>query len=102
MGVELTRALVAGFVEKQHSWIGILSCTLDGLITALINDAMKFSLQVSHILEQLIFIAVVVSVVKADEPPGADAEELVVDEAFDISLEALGLLAVFLLYLGLY
>jgi len=41
---------------------------------------------------------VVVSVVKADEPPRTDAMELVVDEAFDISLEALGLLAVLLLY----
>jgi len=58
----------------------------------------EFSLQVSHILEQLIFLAVVVSVVKADEPPGADAVELVVDEAFDISFQPLGLLAVFLLY----
>jgi len=91
-------ALVAGFVEKQHSWVGVFTSTLDGLITALINDAMEFSLQVSHILEQLIFLAVVVSVVKADEPPGADAVELIVYEAFDISLEALGLLAVLLLY----
>ena len=40
----------------------------------------------------------VISAVKADEPPGADAVELVVDEAFDISLQLLGLLAVFLLY----
>jgi len=39
-----------------------------------------------------------VSVVEADEPPGVDAVELIVDEAFDIPLEALGLLAVFLLY----
>jgi len=45
---------------------------------------------------------VVVSVVKADEPPGFDAMKLVVDKAFDISLQPLGLLAVLLLYLGLY
>jgi len=37
----------------------------------------------------------VVSVVKADEPPRTDAVELVVDEAFDISFQPLGLLAVF-------
>jgi hypothetical protein len=54
--------------------------------------------QVGNILEQLIFLAVVVSVVKADEPPGADAVELMVDEAFDILFEPLGLLAVLLLY----
>ena len=54
--------------------------------------------QVSHILEQLIFLGVVVSVVKADEPPRADALELVVDEAFDIPFQALCLLAVLLLY----
>ena len=53
---------------------------------------MELSLQVSHILEQLIFFAVVVSVVKADKPPGADALELFVDEVLDIPLEALGLL----------
>ena len=39
----------------------------------------------------------VVSVLKADEPPGVDAMQLVVDEAFDVSFEALGLLAVFML-----
>jgi hypothetical protein len=44
---------------------------------------------------------VVVSVVKTDEPPRVDAVELVVDEAFDIPLEPLGLLAlVFYPYLG--
>jgi hypothetical protein len=43
-----------------------------------------------------VVIAVVVSVVKADEPPGADAVELVVDEAFDISSQLLDLLAVLL------
>ena len=47
-------------------------------------------------------MAVVVSVVKADEPPGADALELAFDEVFDIPFQALGLLAVLLLYLGLY
>jgi len=96
--MKLTCALVTGFVEKEHSWVGILSSTLDGLITALVDDAVEFSFQVGNILEQLIVFAVVVSVVKADEPPRTDAVELVVDEAFDISLEALGLLAVLLLY----
>ena len=57
---------------------------------------MQFSLEVSHILEQLIFLAVMVSVVKADQPPGVDAFELVVDEAFDIPLQTLGLLSLFL------
>ena len=96
--MKLTRALVAGFVEEKHSWVGVFTSALDGLITALINDAMEFSFQVSHIVEQLIFLAVVVSVVKADEPPGIDAMELVVDEVFDIPFQPLGLLAVFLLY----
>ena len=48
--MKLSRALVAGFVEKQHSLIGIRSSTLDGLITALVDDAVEFSLQVSDIL----------------------------------------------------
>ncbi|WP_255024454.1 hypothetical protein [Cyanobium sp. T1G-Tous] len=96
--MKLTCALVAGFVEKQHSWIGIFTSTLDGLVTGLKDNAVEFSLQVSHILEQLIFLAVVVSVVKADEPPGVDAVELVVDEAFDIPFQPLSLLAVLLLY----
>ena len=95
--MKLPCALVAGFVEKQHSWIGIFTSTLDGLVTGLKDDALEFSLQVSHILEQLIFLAVVVSVVKADEPPGIDAMELVVDEAFYIPFQPLGLLAVLLL-----
>ena len=40
----------------------------------------------------------VVSVVKADEPPGVDAMKLVLDEALDISPKLVGLLAVFLVY----
>ena len=39
---------------------------------------------------------------KADEPPGADAVELVVDDAFDIPFQPLGLLPLLLLYVGLY
>ena len=39
-----------------------------------------------------------VSVVKADEPPGVDAVELAFDEIFDIPFQPLGVLAVFLLY----
>ena len=100
--MKLTRALVAGFVEKQHLWVWVFTSTLDGLVTGLKDNAVEFSLQVSHILEQLIFLAVVVSVVKADEPPGVDAVELVVDEALDIPFQLLGLPALLLLYLGLY
>ncbi len=59
---------------------------------------MEFSFQVSHILEKLIFFAVVVSVVNADEPPGADAVELTFDEVFDIQLQSLSLRALLLLY----
>ena len=95
--MKLTRALVAGFVEEQHLWVGVFTSTLDALITAPVDDAVEFSLQIGNILEQLIFFAVVVSVVKADEPPGVDAVELVVDKAFDIPLEALGLPALLLL-----
>ena len=39
---------------------------------------------------------------KADEPPGADALELVVGEAFNIPFQPLGLLTLLLLYMGLY
>ena len=84
--MKLTRALVAGFVEKQHLGVGVFTSTLDGLITAPVDDAVELSLQVSHILEQFIFLAVVVSVVKADEPPGVDAVELTFDEVFDTPL----------------
>ena len=48
--MKLTRALVAGFVEKQQSWIGIYTSTFDGLITALLDDAMQLPLEVSDIL----------------------------------------------------
>jgi hypothetical protein len=93
---------VAGFVEKQHLWVWVFISTFDGAVTALIDDAVEFSFQVSHILEQLIFLAVVVSVVKTDEPPSIDVVELVVDEAFDIPFQPLGLPTLLLLYLGLY
>jgi len=96
--MKLTRALVAGFVEKEHSWVGVFTSTLDGLVTGLKDDAVEFAFQVGNILEQLIFLAVVVSVVEADEPPGVDAMELVVDEAFNIPFQLLGLLAVLLQY----
>ena len=96
--MKLTCALVADFVEKQHLGVGVFTSTLDGLITALVDDAVEFSFQVGNIIQQLVFLAVVVSVVKTDEPPGVDAFELTFDEAFDIPFQALGLLAVFLLY----
>ena len=98
--MKLTRALVTGFVEKQHLGVGVFTSAFDGLITALVDNAMQFSLQVSHILDLPIFLGVVVSVVKADEPPRADAVELIVYEAFDIPFEAPGLLALFYLHLG--
>ena len=94
----MTSALVAGFVEKQYLRVEILQCTSDGLITALVDDAVEFPLQVSHIQEQLIFLGVVVSVVKADKPPGVDTVELTFDEVFHIPFQALGLPALFLLY----
>ena len=98
--MKLTCALMAGFVEKQHLWEWVFTSTFDALITALVDNAMQFSLQISDILKQLIFLAVVVSVVEADKPPSVDAVELVVDEALDIPFEPLGLLALFYLYLG--
>jgi hypothetical protein len=100
--VKLTCALVAGFVEKQHLGVGVFTSTLDGLVTGLKDDAVEFSFQVGNILKQLIFLAVVVSVVETNKPPRADALELACDEAFDIPFEALGLPALLLLYLGLY
>ena len=96
--MELTCALVAGFVEKQHLGVEIFTSTLDGLVTALVDDAMEFSLQVSNINLKLVFLGVMVSVVKADEPPGVDALELTLDEVFDIPFQALGLPALFLMY----
>ena len=100
--MKLTCALVAGFVKKQHLRVGVFTSTLDGLVTALVDDAVEFSFQVSHILEQLVFLAVVVSVVETNKPPGVDAMELTCDEAFDIPFQPLGLAALLLLYLGLY
>ena len=47
MRMELTRALVAGLVEKQHPWIGIFTSTLDAFIKALVDDAMQLPLEVS-------------------------------------------------------
>jgi len=96
--MKLTRALMAGFVEEEHSWVWIFTSTLDALVTAFVDNAVEFSLEVSHIIQQLIFLAVVVSVVKADKPPGADAMELILDETFDITFQPLGLLAVLLVY----
>ena len=96
--MKLTCALVAGFVEKQHLRVGVFTSTLDDLVTGLKDNAVEFSFQVSHILEQLIFLAVVVSVVKTDEPPSIDVVELVVDEAFDIPFQPLGLPTLLLLY----
>ena len=100
--MKLTRALVAGFVEKQHLRVGVFTNTLDGLVTAPVDDAVEFSFQVSNILEQLIFLAVVVSVVETNKPPRVDAMELACDEAFDIPFQLLGLPTLFLLYLSLY
>jgi hypothetical protein len=37
---------------------------------------------------------------EADEPPRADAMELIVDEALDIPFQSLGLLPLFYLYLS--
>ena len=48
--MELTCALMAGFVEKQHLWVKIFTSTLDALITALVDDAMQLPLEVSDIL----------------------------------------------------
>ena len=41
---------MAGFVEKQHLGVGISSSTFDALITALVDDAMQFSLEVGNII----------------------------------------------------
>ena len=49
--MKLTCALVADFVEKQHLGVKVFTSTFDGLITALLEDAVEFSLEVSHILE---------------------------------------------------
>ncbi len=98
--MKLTCALVAGFVEKQHSGIGVFTSTLDGLITAHVDDAMQFSSQVSRIVEEVVFLAMVVSVVETDKPPGADAVEPIVDEAFDIPFQPVNWMPLLLLYLG--
>jgi len=42
----------------------------------------------------------VVSVVEADNPPGTDTVDLIMGEAFDIPSQSLGLLPLFLMYLG--
>lgn len=47
------------------------------------------------------FLAVVGSVAKIDEPPGVDTMEVIVDEALDIPFQPPYLSALLLLYLGL-
>jgi hypothetical protein len=49
--VKPNRSLVADFVEKQHLGVGVFSSTLDGLITALVDDAVEFSLEVGNIIQ---------------------------------------------------
>ena len=61
-------------------------------MTALVDATKQLPLDVRDILQQLIFIAAVVSVVKADKPPRVDAFELVINEAFDIPFKLPGLL----------
>jgi hypothetical protein len=82
---------VAGFIEKQHPWIEIFASTIDDFTTTLVDDATEFTLQVGNIIQELVLLGVVVSVVRTDQPPGADAVELVVDEMLDIPFQALGL-----------
>jgi len=48
--MKLTCALVAGFVEEEHSWIRVFTSTLDGLVTGLKDDAVELAFQVSNIL----------------------------------------------------
>ncbi|WP_232197347.1 hypothetical protein [Synechococcus sp. CB0205] len=91
---------MASFVEKQHHWIRVFTSTFDALITALVDDAVELALEVSNILQQLIFFAVVVSVVETDKPPRAGTLELIAYKALYISFQPLGLLALFYLYLG--
>jgi len=100
--MKLTCALMADFVEEEHSWARVFTSTLDGLITGLKDDAVKFSFQVGNILEQLIFFNVVLSVVETNKPQSVDVVELIMDEAFDIPFQPLGLLALFLVIFGLY
>ena len=75
---------------------------LDGLITALVDDPMQFSLEVGNINKEMVFLAVVISLVKDDEPPGDNTLKLIVDKVFDIPCQPLGLLALLLVYLGLH
>lgn len=84
-------------MEKLHPWTRIITSNLDALVTALVDDANKFSLEVSNIKPSLVFLGVMVSIANAYEPPGVDTVELVVNQAFDIPLELLGLLATLLL-----
>jgi hypothetical protein len=48
--MKLTHAQMAGLVEKQHLGVGAFTSNLDGLVTALLDDATQFSLPVSDIL----------------------------------------------------
>ena len=100
--MKLTCALVAGLVEKQHLGIRVFTSSLDALITALVDNALELSLEVSYILQQLIFFAVVVSVVETDKPPGTDALELTCDEALDSPFQPLGLLSLLSLILSFH
>jgi hypothetical protein len=49
--VKLTCPLVAGFVEEEHSWVGVFTSSLNGLVTGLKDDAVSLPFQVGNILE---------------------------------------------------
>ena len=49
--MKLTCALVAGFVEEKHLWVGVFTSTLDGLVTGLKDNAVEFAFQVGNILK---------------------------------------------------
>ena len=77
----------------------IIACRkLNALITTFVDDAVEFSFQVSDINQELLFLATISSAVQADEPPGVDALEFMVDKVLDAPFQPVDLPVLFLLH----
>ena len=77
----MTSALMRYFVKEKHLGVGKCSSTLDALISCLVYEAVKFSLEVLSVFEHFCFLSFVVGVVKGNQPVGVDVGgEVLVNE----------------------
>ena len=74
--------MLKSFVDKQHLGIRIPTSSFDGLIRALIDDAVKLPLSLKGIIEQLIISRVLFSGMQANQPLGVEALVLNFNQTF--------------------